>query len=272
VVDAGARIPAGGDAHRLRTRDKLVASVPIRSTGHDRRMNGVPRALGPPFGAQSLLPRMTSTGRSQCSMSFLKTRPSSRERSPEIPCEPTTTTAAARSRAMSINVSATSTSSGTACGSATRPKSGRGRPRRRQRSRRARAGGDRPLRPSPDQAVAWSYRVRRAGPWIALRVQAPTPWRARPGARRRARQPAARRPERARSRRRRSGSVPPREPRWARAYSGSQRSRTGPPVDWSDTRPLLRWRCCRHEEAEPDARRLACRDAGRRLPRDWLDG
>jgi hypothetical protein len=80
--------------------------------------------LGPRFEAQSLFPRMTSTGRSQCSMSFLETRPSRRERSPEIPCEPTTTTAASRSRAMSINVSATSTSSGTACGSAASPRAG----------------------------------------------------------------------------------------------------------------------------------------------------
>src|SRR3954471_13569963 len=64
---------------------------------------------------------MTSTGRSQWPISFRETPPSSRERRPEIPCEPTTTTAASRCRAMSIRVSATSSSSGTAYASAARP-------------------------------------------------------------------------------------------------------------------------------------------------------
>src|SRR4051794_13810071 len=64
---------------------------------------------------------MTSTGRSQCSISFRETPPSSRARKPEIPCEATTTTAAPLCRAMSIRVSATSSSSGTACGSAAKP-------------------------------------------------------------------------------------------------------------------------------------------------------
>ena len=73
-----------------------------------------PVGAGYPARGYGLSSRMTRTGRSQCSISFRETLPSRRERSPEIPCEPTTTTAAPSSRAMPISVSATSNSSGTA--------------------------------------------------------------------------------------------------------------------------------------------------------------
>ena len=191
-------------------------------------------------GLSRLWSRRTRTGRSQCSISFRETLPSRRERSPEIPCEPTTTTAAPRSRAMPISASATSTSSGTACGSAASP---------RERANSA---------PSPATLEACSRwqaidrfdrrRIRgsdpppwrRVGPPVPQPARAPRPSPAQPGARRRARLRAERRPGKPPNRRRRSGPVPSRG-HARRAYSARplhrpirMRRAMGPAV-------MLRW-------------------------------
>ena len=65
--------------------------------------------------------RTTTTGRLQRASTCREVLPSRRDRSPEMPCEPTTTAAASRSTARSTIASATWTSSGIAWGSASSP-------------------------------------------------------------------------------------------------------------------------------------------------------